>query len=444
MPDVETELGRFGRWLDTEIDVRVEDGAALALSTEPAVNSARRRGRLAAAIGVAVALAVGVLVVTSRRIAPAGGRGAATTSPTTVLSSADQAMLDELRQALQIQTASAATTGAPAATASAPTSTSAAPATSAPGGVTDFSDPRLVLPGRDLPAGFTISTTASGDSVGAARKALSVLYGRRGADGSWTHLLVVQVSTWLTNHAQPAVSGKQVRRECGCALASFGGHDLVVSGAASAVDEVAAVFDDVVLGPTNDFAWAAGAPPDGLEEIARASAGDPARATAQIVGSPSPGGVVATVNGEVTGDPLATMFVQTASVPVDTLLATDLPITWGGTLRKDGAGWRYESDGEWAVLKVVSPGTATSIRVDGLFDRSVADSVIDSLHLVDAASWMSAGPKPHATYTVLTGDTLAGIALKLGVPYQDLLAANQSLDPAKFLIVGQRLNVPTG
>ena len=66
MPDVETELGRFGRWLDTEIDVRVEDGAALALSAEPAVNSARRRGRLAAAIGVAVALAVGVLVVTSR------------------------------------------------------------------------------------------------------------------------------------------------------------------------------------------------------------------------------------------------------------------------------------------------------------------------------------------------------------------------------------------
>ena len=136
MPDVETELGRFGRWLDTEIDVRVEDGAALALSTEPAVNSARRRGRLAAAIGVAVALAVGVLVVTSRRIAPAGGRGAATTSPTTVLSSADQAMLDKLRQALQIQTASrAATSGAPAATAPAPTSTSAAPATSAPGGV---------------------------------------------------------------------------------------------------------------------------------------------------------------------------------------------------------------------------------------------------------------------------------------------------------------------
>ena len=71
MPDVETELGRFGRWLDTEIDVRVEDGAALALSAEPAVNSARRRGRLAAAIGVAVALAVGVLVVTSRGPLPA-------------------------------------------------------------------------------------------------------------------------------------------------------------------------------------------------------------------------------------------------------------------------------------------------------------------------------------------------------------------------------------
>ena len=142
MPDVETELGRFGRWLDTEIDVRVEDGAALALSAEPAVNSARRRGRLAAAIGVAAALTVGVLVVTNRRDAPAGGPGASTTSPTTVVPRPDQAMLDKLRQALQIQTASAATTGAPAATAPAPTSTSAAPASTAPGGVSRSTRPR--------------------------------------------------------------------------------------------------------------------------------------------------------------------------------------------------------------------------------------------------------------------------------------------------------------
>jgi LysM repeat protein len=50
---------------------------------------------------------------------------------------------------------------------------------------------------------------------------------------------------------------------------------------------------------------------------------------------------------------------------------------------------------------------------------------------------------PDGTWTVQANDTLSGIATKLGVSYTDLLAANPEIDPKKFLVIGQKLNVPT-
>lgn len=46
-------------------------------------------------------------------------------------------------------------------------------------------------------------------------------------------------------------------------------------------------------------------------------------------------------------------------------------------------------------------------------------------------------------YTVVPGDTMTGIASKLGVSYNALLAANRNIN-ADRIIVGQRLRVPTG
>src|SRR5699024_2618499 len=46
-------------------------------------------------------------------------------------------------------------------------------------------------------------------------------------------------------------------------------------------------------------------------------------------------------------------------------------------------------------------------------------------------------------YTVQSGDTMMGIAGKLGVTYNALLAANRNVNPDR-ISVGQRLRVPSG
>lgn len=50
---------------------------------------------------------------------------------------------------------------------------------------------------------------------------------------------------------------------------------------------------------------------------------------------------------------------------------------------------------------------------------------------------------PSDGYTVKAGDTLSGIATNIGVSYKDLVDANPQIDPTKFLVIGQKLNVPT-
>jgi LysM repeat protein len=52
-------------------------------------------------------------------------------------------------------------------------------------------------------------------------------------------------------------------------------------------------------------------------------------------------------------------------------------------------------------------------------------------------------PQPLGGYTVRPGDTLAGIAATAGVPMQQLAFMN-GLDPARFLVAGTVLKLPTG
>lgn len=53
------------------------------------------------------------------------------------------------------------------------------------------------------------------------------------------------------------------------------------------------------------------------------------------------------------------------------------------------------------------------------------------------------GSSASNEYTVASGDTMTGIASKLGVSYNALLAANRNINPDR-ISVGQRLRVPTG
>lgn len=57
-----------------------------------------------------------------------------------------------------------------------------------------------------------------------------------------------------------------------------------------------------------------------------------------------------------------------------------------------------------------------------------------------AASSSSSRPNE---YTVVAGDTMGGIAVKLGVSYNALVAANRGVEPDR-IIIGQTLRVPTG
>ncbi len=46
------------------------------------------------------------------------------------------------------------------------------------------------------------------------------------------------------------------------------------------------------------------------------------------------------------------------------------------------------------------------------------------------------------TYTVVSGDTLWNISLKLKVPFEDLLKANTQIANPDLIYVGQKLNIP--
>ena len=93
------------------------------------------------------------------------------------------------------------------------------------------------------------------------------------------------------------------------------------------------------------------------------------------------------------------------------------------------------------------PGTI--VAVTGRLSHEGLAAIAEGLRVATEEEWASLvvaaeahAPNP-ATYTVVTEDTWQVIADKLGVRLQDLLGANPDVDPEKFLVVGQRLRVPT-
>jgi|ERR1700733_3578747 tyrosinase len=51
-------------------------------------------------------------------------------------------------------------------------------------------------------------------------------------------------------------------------------------------------------------------------------------------------------------------------------------------------------------------------------------------------------PPPHGTYVVQSGDTLSGIAQKLGVSLQALEAANPQISDPNLIFPGQLVTIP--
>ena len=288
----------------------------------------------------------------------------------------------------------------------------------------DFNDPRLVLPGRTFEAGETFKTflEPAGPPVGDPN--LAVLLGRRDTDGAWSDLVAVRVVA----SSDPARAGI-IAQGCRCVVRSSEGVDLFVSTADPTRSQ--SIADQVQLTSGTNWAWRSGAAPAGLEEIARSTEGGP-----PVVGVD----MVSTVPfvGEA-----PTITVSTAVVPMTRML-TALPFASPGRLRRQGDGWRFDAtNGERVVLTIANPGTVTEVRANATVDEATLLATVASLRLENLETW-SLIPTSRPTYAVASGDTLAGIAERLGVPYARLLAANPSLDPTTFLIVGQRLNLPTG
>lgn len=111
-----------------------------------------------------------------------------------------------------------------------------------------------------------------------------------------------------------------------------------------------------------------------------------------------------------------------------------------------------------ADIYVVQPGDTLSLiaKRTGVpaADLAAANGITNQ-HLVRAGQQLqvpskakaAAKPAPAApqlqTYTVVSGDTLSGIARKVGVKQTDLLAVNSLTKPYRIR-VGQKLNLPAG
>ena len=96
------------------------------------------------------------------------------------------------------------------------------------------------------------------------------------------------------------------------------------------------------------------------------------------------------------------------------------------------------------VLAAGSTGAGSTVFATVPFSATTAPPTVPPAAGATGGTVAAGAPGGDGTYEVQPNDTLSGIAARLGVPYADLVAANPEIDPKKFLIVGQKLNVPQG
>lgn len=115
----------------------------------------------------------------------------------------------------------------------------------------------------------------------------------------------------------------------------------------------------------------------------------------------------------------------------------------------------YTSQNERAVKQVASGVSDNRAQMVKLAERVNAlvtsgtrpapavasSSSTERESLPQTASTATATPAAAGTYTIVSGDTFAKIASKLGVSLQSLLDANPDTDPRR-LAIGQVINVP--
>ncbi|MBS2028524.1 MAG: LysM peptidoglycan-binding domain-containing protein [Deltaproteobacteria bacterium] len=68
----------------------------------------------------------------------------------------------------------------------------------------------------------------------------------------------------------------------------------------------------------------------------------------------------------------------------------------------------------------------------------------ESLNIPGSSDSFSAAPTPSGSYTVRSGDTMSGIAGRLGISLTALERANPQVTNPNYIYVGQRLNLPGG
>jgi LysM repeat protein len=110
--------------------------------------------------------------------------------------------------------------------------------------------------------------------------------------------------------------------------------------------------------------------------------------------------------------------------PAGTPAATSTPISVGPLPPATIVAGATQATGGLTQPPVIVAVTATPIRA-----------------AVAATPTKTALPQGGATYTVVTGDTLGGIAQKFGVTSQVIIDANNITDPSR-IIVGQQLRIP--
>ena len=406
MLDVESELVRFGRWLDDQIDGQL---APAPLVDEGARVGERSTRLVLLAVAAALVVIAGLVALGHReRSAPDADQ-----STSLVPSSVAVAVLTTI-SALETSpsTVAAATTVNPL---------------------------HLVPPDPSTIVGLG----------GVARRVsdggLAVLAGRPAADG-YTDVWWIGVGR-LPGPVDPNEAQPEGRRAFGDAAVINEHGTTVVFRAAphtetlstpcppaaalcSATPTLRTLIDATVIDDVGHVTWTL---PEGMVEIART--------TREIQAEP----MVSTNDG-------LDIIVDHQLTTADFLAATVSDVR--RTTVRGHEGWIAAIDplglsgGRRAsVMWEERPGIVVAVSGATTDERLIGFA--ESLRVVDQAEWSRlvtdvAAKTPPPGYGVVVGDTLAGIAEKLGVSLQDLLTANPDIDPDKFLVVGQRVRIPTG
>jgi len=422
MLDLDDELVRFGHWLDDRIDAE-QVGTPVAIDRR----SVQRRPplRLPILAAAAAIVIVAAMLVTGAHRATDDGPG--TQAPSSA--------------------ATATSVVGPAGTTTvnvSPVSTSLTDGSTTPTPAPEGSPGQLHLVPADV-ASVDISTRAEPIDM---RGGLAVLVGRPSGRGF--------TDVWWIGAGRPP-QPEEVSELQPEGRRAFG-SSARINERGTSVRFIAAPYTETISPPCPPDAPLCPATPDLRQLIDSTVIGD----TGQVSWTLPTGMVeIARTTGAVLGSPIASAKDGSYEVNIYTTATIDdllaiVPADIERTSVRGHEAWfamvspMVRLRGGQRVMALTweeRPGTI--VAVTGRLSHEGLAAIAEGLRVATEEEWASLvvaaeahAPNP-ATYTVVTEDTWQVIADKLGVRLQDLLGANPDVDPEKFLVVGQRLRVPT-